>query len=501
MDYVLDSLAKMAAKHKIVPFIGAGCSIPHLSYGWDSLVAEMKNEINSSYSDHLEVAQEFINKRGKKGLCEFLKEKLLIDKFEDKKGFTHIAIMSLGIKLIYTTNQDNVMEKCFEKYGREYRKIVTLDDLAQSVPGENLYIKFHGDLFYEESVVFTQKDYENRMINDDCFLDIRLRSDLLGKSLLFIGYSFRDDNIRKIFEEINSSFKGKLPPSYLIAYSYSKELHDVCSKYNVKLVNPQDYFPKCDNREAFEKFLYELVEKTFTYKTHQQIDDMFHPKIPPTQRVISAFELKILKEIVSKENFSESLDKFRALLDQTSIPLDFEKDVAELFFTLCRNCSTSQDVVKLNGAAFNMLIKNRSIRFEILAHLMAIGNVREKNRGFDIYLPKIKGIPRELYIIAVARAIELLNEWGRKVTEQFRSYVISWVDSSMNFEEMPLDVQQYVKRNIDWAWKEYTTYEYPLKRQQRLKDFPLFKSRSSYEEILNDMLNMMPKRFNSPYEE
>jgi hypothetical protein len=65
----------------------------------------------------------------------------------------------MGIKLIYTTNQDNVFETCMKKYGRAYRKIVKLDDLASAEPGDNLFVKFHGDLSIPDSLVFAKSDY------------------------------------------------------------------------------------------------------------------------------------------------------------------------------------------------------------------------------------------------------------------------------------------------------------------------------------------------------
>jgi hypothetical protein len=43
-------------------------------------------------------------------------------------------------------------------------------------------------------------------------MDYRLRSDMLGKVLLFLGYSFRDWNVSYIFRLINDIFRG-LPAS------------------------------------------------------------------------------------------------------------------------------------------------------------------------------------------------------------------------------------------------------------------------------------------------
>ena len=145
MNYI-NLIAEKASKFKLIPFLGAGCSILHLSYGWDNLVNEMKEEVNSNSLSNLGIAQDYLEQKGKQGLCEFLERRLLIQEFEDEKGYADLAIMNLGMNVIYTTNQDNVMEKCLEKYGRQYKKITNLEDLSESIPGEVLYIKFHGDL-------------------------------------------------------------------------------------------------------------------------------------------------------------------------------------------------------------------------------------------------------------------------------------------------------------------------------------------------------------------
>jgi hypothetical protein len=82
-----------------------------------------------------------------------------------------------------------------EQYGRRYRVVVTLDDLSAASPGERLLIKFHGDMSVPSSLVFGARSYAERMKVEGHPLDIKLRADLLGKRLLFIGYSFSDENV------------------------------------------------------------------------------------------------------------------------------------------------------------------------------------------------------------------------------------------------------------------------------------------------------------------
>jgi len=123
---IIDEIARLASNHKIVPFIGAGVSVNHLNLDWGSLTKEMSKQISTIETDNLIVAEEYVMQKGMDDFCNFLKGKLIIDEFDDNKGISHLAIISLGIRLIYTTNQDNVLELCAEKYGRKYNKIVEL---------------------------------------------------------------------------------------------------------------------------------------------------------------------------------------------------------------------------------------------------------------------------------------------------------------------------------------------------------------------------------------
>jgi hypothetical protein len=46
------------------------------------------------------------------------------------------------------------MEKCIEKYGRNYKSIIDINDLAASFPSDNLYIKFHEILMIVSQLYF-----------------------------------------------------------------------------------------------------------------------------------------------------------------------------------------------------------------------------------------------------------------------------------------------------------------------------------------------------------
>lgn len=61
MDKIINELADLAAKHKLVPFLGAGCSVPHLKVDWDTIRDGLAEELSTDEQDHLVVAQQYVD--------------------------------------------------------------------------------------------------------------------------------------------------------------------------------------------------------------------------------------------------------------------------------------------------------------------------------------------------------------------------------------------------------------------------------------------------------
>jgi hypothetical protein len=220
---MFENIANGLAKHKLVPFFGAGVSAPHLRVLWKDLSDEMADEIGlppDRRDDFLKVADDFVAAKGNAALTEMLRKRLIVSEFDDLKGWSHLFLLSLNAGLLYTTNQDNLYELAAKKKGRPHRIIARLEDLAESAPGEALLIKYHGDLSDPDTLIFTGASYNARIADTHHFLNIRMQSDLLSKGFLFLGYSFRDPNIQLLLREIQAAFGGSLPDSYLIAYEY-----------------------------------------------------------------------------------------------------------------------------------------------------------------------------------------------------------------------------------------------------------------------------------------
>lgn len=115
-------------------------------------------------------------------------------------------------KLFYTTNYDNFIERALKTRNNANVAVVTAehnlnhDRLAVEV------VKFHGDFNSPNAMVVTESQYLDRM-RFETTMDVKLRSDMLGRAILFLGYSFRDQNVSYLFHLVNMLFSN-LPGSY-----------------------------------------------------------------------------------------------------------------------------------------------------------------------------------------------------------------------------------------------------------------------------------------------
>jgi hypothetical protein len=120
----------------------------------------------------------------------------------------HSAIVELEkCRLLYTTNFDDFLERAFALHGKDAQASAIEMHMGGARTGSEI-IKFHGDLNHPNQIVLTESDYEKRLALSTP-MDFRLRSDLLGRVILFIGYSFRDPNVSYLFRLFTDEFFDK----------------------------------------------------------------------------------------------------------------------------------------------------------------------------------------------------------------------------------------------------------------------------------------------------
>jgi SIR2-like domain len=131
----------------------------------------------------------------------------------------HELIVALDFPIIYTTNYDRNIEAAFAAHGPDYVKVANARDIAKTRDGVAQIVKFHGDFDDDDSLVITETDYFDRLALE-APLDIKFRSDARGKTVLFIGYSMTDLNIRLLLRQLwrtwaSSGYANSGPKSFV----------------------------------------------------------------------------------------------------------------------------------------------------------------------------------------------------------------------------------------------------------------------------------------------
>ena len=224
---MLEELARKIRDRKVVLFAGAGLSAPLGLPSWGGLMRHVAEELGYDPdvlirpgADYLQLAEYYRLENSSIGpLRSWMDRTWSVPDDKLTASQVHNQIVDLDFPFIYTTNYDRNIERTFELRKQKFSKIVSVLDVANSSHDGTHIVKFHGDFDDENSLVLTESDYFDRL-DFESPLDIKFRSDILGRSILFVGYSLNDLNLRLLLYRMKkiwaaSHFAEKRPISYI----------------------------------------------------------------------------------------------------------------------------------------------------------------------------------------------------------------------------------------------------------------------------------------------
>ncbi len=175
--------------------------------------------------------------------------------------------MNLGAGQIYTTNYDDLIESTYRGLGLPISPVVLAKDVALADTDRTQVVKYHGDLKYEQTLVLTESSYHKRL-DFESPMDLKFRSDLLGRSVLFMGYSFRDMNIRviwfKLMQMMRDIPEADRRPSYIVRVEPNAALDELYAAVGLRTIVLHPEGPLEDNAKRVAllgSFLLELSVK------------------------------------------------------------------------------------------------------------------------------------------------------------------------------------------------------------------------------------------------
>jgi hypothetical protein len=266
---VFEDLAKAIRDRHAILFAGAGVSMTVGLPSWRTFIDHIAEELHLDPGlvaepdvNYLTLAEFYRLKQGSIGpLRSWMDRNWSIPEEVLKESRVHELISRLDFPIIYTTNFDRNLETALQVHGKEFVKIVNAKDIARIRDGVTQLVKYHGDFDDDQSIVIAETDYLDRL-SFESPLDIKFRSDALGKTILFIGYSLSDLNIRFLLHRLwktwmASGFERDRPQSYVFMMRPNPIEASVLEQWGIRVIVDETGSPE----HALETFLTRLAEE------------------------------------------------------------------------------------------------------------------------------------------------------------------------------------------------------------------------------------------------
>lgn len=250
----LQDLAAAIAERRAILFAGAGLSMAVGLPSWTELVDHMRQELKiDADSPAMEASYQTLSeyyriRTGSIGpLRSWMDRHWSVSGDQVRQSEAHDIIVNLGFPIIYTTNYDYNLEIAFDLQSVPYVKIVNARDIAKAFGTETQIVKFHGDFEDDQSLVIAETDYFNRL-SFDSPLDIKFRADALGRTILFIGYSVSDLNIRLLLHRLWLAWEASgrtadRPASFVFMTRHNAVQEAVLGQWGIKVVSGESDDP------------------------------------------------------------------------------------------------------------------------------------------------------------------------------------------------------------------------------------------------------------------
>lgn len=215
---------------KCILFAGAGTSLDAGLPSWYDLLKSMVEQVDDyggldnqqkeeldwliEQQDYNVVAEFCKEKLGAKGFADLIREKLGT---KNRTSAMHSILAEIPFKAVITSNYDNLVESNHRNY-----KVILPDDInkfnqetVESLFDEDMFpiFKIHGSYEDSNSIVLTDNDYRDVIFRRPQYRE-NLKQLFKDKSLLFVGFSFRDSSINLLLQEIFTVTDGMANPHY-----------------------------------------------------------------------------------------------------------------------------------------------------------------------------------------------------------------------------------------------------------------------------------------------
>lgn len=225
-------LKRILAEDGTILFIGSGISMWSGLPSWGQLLDEMADFVELRGGDATNIRY-FSNSKpllaadlgckalGDDGLKLFIQS--ACRKGVAKPSIVHQFLVDLGVSCYITTNYDQLLEQALKDNGllKRFKVITNREPMecAGLLPlnKRNFIFKPHGDMEQIESIILSERQYNDLYENGNKFYTSRALETLLTtRNVVFVGFGLTDPDFIKIMGKIRNEFHTNLCMHYAI---------------------------------------------------------------------------------------------------------------------------------------------------------------------------------------------------------------------------------------------------------------------------------------------
>lgn len=255
---IFKKIIEAAQNKSLVFFVGAGVSQLSGAPSWKKLINDIAEELGQepqekySYDECLRIPQMYYYSIGSNDeeYYRFVEER--INDTTLLPNEIHKLLFDLNPIAMVTTNFDNLLEDAAAINMQSFVSVASDADVP-SINGNKYILKLHGD-FKHSNIVLKEEDYLNYSEKFK-LIETLLKSIFATNTVVFIGYSLNDYNIRLILNWTKTLLKDNFNKPVFI-YTDDTPLTDADRQYQEsKGLAIVDYRECCDDSES--KYAYE----------------------------------------------------------------------------------------------------------------------------------------------------------------------------------------------------------------------------------------------------
>ncbi|UQT52026.2 SIR2 family protein [Bacillus velezensis] len=272
-QYIINELKTKYNNQKIIPFIGAGLSIPFQLKSWNDLIQELKesflNEIHWAMIDFdLELGEyqsaiENIKKYG--GIDDQPIQEKIADCYSKRMESTNNTVdnnytdlVKENFRIYLTTNYDRLIEDYISKINSFNSLTDYTSNMQRLFENQEKYLfHIHGSVSNPDSIIISSEKYD-KLYSDETF-DNMMKAFSSSYSFLFLGFSFNDTFVKTLVKNHKKYFKGT---HYMLIDAKAldaKQRGELSREYGLRIIEYDA--SKSSHIEEIRKLIAEITEE------------------------------------------------------------------------------------------------------------------------------------------------------------------------------------------------------------------------------------------------